>query len=493
MHHYTTLADILPVIEKKSWQGSVISYQQNKRVCLTDQLANLEKYKAIFEGLANGDRVLLKITSSIESVLAIISIWYAGGVVIPIQANDNTININKLIKNSNTHYLFDPLSCDLEKFTVVENELFQLQRKRSVASSDVALIIYTSGSTAAPKGIMLTHNNVITSLYSIINYLELSYTDKILCMLPLTFDYGLYQLLFAFACNSQVIIYPGLEKPLEIIKILKNENISVFPVVPSIAHSIMSLCASFNIQLPALKKITNTGGHIPTKIVEQITSLFPQVQLYLMYGLTECKRVFYLPPKDLQRKKDSVGIPIPGIAVGLFAVDNKQGQPIYQQVDVGEVGELFVKTTAIMQEYYRMDSNADIIAGKYREDNWLATGDLFSMDAEGYFYFSGRRKELIKQNGYCIFPKFLEVSALKHPKVEAACILAQLDNNQVEYAALYIEPLNYDPTETTEFMQLWLQQQGIEHNSLPKKIIIVESMPLNDNMKIDKKALATVS
>jgi long-chain acyl-CoA synthetase len=172
----------------------------------------------------------------------------------------------------------------------------------ALTDQDLAAIIYTSGSTGEPKGVMLTHLNMRSAARSVSSYLQLQSTDRISCALPLAFDYGLYQVLMAARVGACVVLERSFAFPVKVLEGLARECITVFPGVPTMFSLLMNLKLTVIGNLPHLRLITNTAAALSEHHIQQLRALFPQAQLYSMYGLTECKRVTYLPPDQLDAR-----------------------------------------------------------------------------------------------------------------------------------------------------------------------------------------------
>src|SRR5690606_5641819 len=193
---------------------------------------------------------------------------------------------------------------------------------------------------------------------------------------------------------------------------------------------------------------TNTGGHLDEHSIDALLAQMPQLQIYAMCGLTESKRALYLPPADIHRKRGSVGMPIPALEAKVFnEMLQEDGRRCYQEARPGEIGHLFVRGPSVMHGYTRCDTDAGarLIPGQSRDDNWLDTGDLFMRDEDGYFYFKGRAKELIKQGGYCLYAADIEKAVLAHAHIQFASVVGSKDRFGNEIACLFIK-LDEDTT-----------------------------------------------
>ncbi|PAJ74546.1 hypothetical protein CJF42_10005 [Pseudoalteromonas sp. NBT06-2] len=485
-----SLADLFNKTISDHWRGQINFYPSNANFdsIFLQQFSNQQKQ---LTNIKFGERVLVTDEPTPETIASILWLWSQGAVVVPIRFNMKHIAILDIAKDCDSHLLFRNGQSELIEInhpadkSEHNHKIFELNSKRKVCGSDLALIIYTSGSTGKPKGIMLSHANVITAINSIGTYLELNVKEHILCLSPLSFDYGLYQLLFSLKFDCQLTVFQDEFHPIKVIKALNQNNISLLPVVPAMASSLCKVIQVFKSELPQLTKITNTGGHLAEDTIRNLSNLLPHTNIYAMYGLTECKRALYLPPSDSIRKLGSVGIPIPGLEAKIF---NKVNNMYFKEVNQGEIGELFIRSSTLMQGYYGdANAGASIHTGKYRDDNWLATGDLFSQDDEGYFYFKGRNKDLIKQAGYCLYPAELEAQIEQFEHVHLTAIIPHTDKLGDEIACLYIQLNDNSPAQQTQF-KTWLKS-SIDACYCPREIRFIESMALTANSKVDKQHL----
>ena len=222
---------------------------------------------------------------------------------------------------------------------------------------------------------MSAHCNVVAAATSIATYLENVEDDIILSALPLSFDYGLYQILMAFLFGGTVVLEKSFVYPYKILERLIQEKATGFPIVPTMLALLLQMEDLKKFDFSSLRYISNTAAALPVAHIKKLRKLFPHVDIYSMYGLSECKRVSYLPPKDIDRRSGSVGIPMPNEEV--FVVD-KNGN----ELDPGEIGELVVRGSNVMQGYWNAPEETALRfrPGKYRGEAMLYTGDLFKKD-----------------------------------------------------------------------------------------------------------------
>jgi len=343
---------------------------------------------------------------------------------------------------------------------------------------DLAAIIYTSGTTSTPKGVALSHRNMVSAARSIQGYLGLEYGDRILSMLPLSFDYGLYQLLLATQAGASLVLRDGFGFPYDIIRLIADQKITVLPCVPTMMAILLRMEGS-GADLDSVQKITNTGAALPSSFVLRLGKMFPNAAIYSMYGLTECKRVSWLNPSELETRPDSVGRPMPNTEV--YVVDE---DGVWHERDA--VGELVVRGSNVMCGYFR-DPEATAQAlreGLHPWERVLYTGDLFRIDAEGYLYFIGRRDEVFKSRGERVSPREIEVVLYAIPGVDAARVTPVPD--PVLGNAICAEVAS-GPGQLTSDEVLSHCRRHLEERLVPKEIRILESLPLSSGGKVRQR------
>jgi acyl-CoA synthetase (AMP-forming)/AMP-acid ligase II len=351
---------------------------------------------------------------------------------------------------------------------------------------DLSTIIYTSGSTGNPKGVMSTHSNMVFASNSIIQYIENTPDDIIFSVLPLSFDYGLYQLIMSVSFMGTLILEENFAFPFQKLSKLNESCATGFPIVPTMLSLILERCDLSLFNLSSLRYITNTAAYLPSSYIKKFLEHFPHIKIYSMYGLTECKRVSYLPPEDIHRKSGSVGIPIPNTDV--FIAD-KDGVPL----PAGIEGELVVRGSHVMQGYWNSAKETEKVfkPGRYRGETLLFTGDLFKQDEDGYLYFIDRMDDLIKTKGERISPKEIEACLYEIEEIVDAAVIGVPDRISGQVLKAFVSVKSPDDT-ITKRIKLHCQRH-LEPFMVPKYYEILDHLPKNNNGKIDKKALANLS
>ena len=347
---------------------------------------------------------------------------------------------------------------------------------------DLASIVYTSGSTGDPKGVMLTHRNMLTAATSVSSYLGLLEDDVILNTLPLAFDYGLYQMIMAFRQGARLILERSFTYVAEVLKVASAERITGLPGVPTIFAILAEMRSLGSFDLSSVRFVTNTAATLPLKHIEFMKRAFPGARIYSMYGLTESKRCTYLPPADVDRKPTSVGIAIPNTEV--WVVDD-QGN----RVAPGVVGQLVVRGATVMKGYWeKPEATArKLKPGPLPGEKVLWTGDYCKMDEEGYIYFVGRMDDIIKSRGEKVAPKEVENVLVSLPGIREAAVIGVSDDLLGEAVKAFVV-LEAGAQLTAREIQNYCQSK-LENFKVPKVIEFMAELPKTDTGKVKKTGL----
>jgi amino acid adenylation domain-containing protein len=355
-------------------------------------------------------------------------------------------------------------------------------RRRGI-DADLAALVYTSGSTGDAKGVMLTHRNMRAAAASIGAYLGLDADDAILCALPLSFDYGLYQPILAFQAGARVVLERSFTYPADVLATAAREGVTVFPGVPTMFALLGDLAGLGGVDLSRVRTVTNTAAALAPKHVETIRRVFPRARLFSMYGLTECKRCTYLPPEDLDRKPGSVGVAIPNTEVW---IEGEHGA----RLGPGLVGELVVRGATVMRGYWGKpeETAKKLRPGPLPGEVVLHTGDLCTMDADGYVHFVARMDDVIKSRGEKVAPKEVEAALVDVPGVREAAVVGVPDEvlGQAVKAFVVLE----EGAALDERDLVRACQDRLEDFKVPKHVVIVASLSRTSTGKIRKAGLA---
>ncbi len=354
-------------------------------------------------------------------------------------------------------------------------------RRRGI-DVDLASIIYTSGSTGDPKGVMLTHRNMMTAAASISTYLGLRSDDVVLDALPLAFDYGLYQLIMSVRVGARLVLERSFAFPAQVLQAMVDQGVTFFPGVPTVFAMLGEMKDLSRWDLSRIRAVTNTAAALHPKHILDLKRIFPGARIFSMYGLTECKRVSYLPPEELEAKPGSVGIPIPNTEVWIVDDEGRRVPP-------GTPGQLVVRGATVMRGYWEKpeETARKLRPGPIPGELVLYTGDVCRMDADGYLYFVGRTDDIIKTRGEKVAPKEVEGALLSIPGVKEAAVVGVPDAllGQAVKAFVVLER----GASLTEAELRRACQARLETFMVPKQVAIVESLPRTDTGKIRKVGL----
>lgn len=347
---------------------------------------------------------------------------------------------------------------------------------------DLATIIYTSGSTGEPKGVMLTHLNVVSAATSIITYLENQEDDIIMNVLPLSFDYGLYQVLMTFKFGGTVVLERSFGYSYKVIEKMIRERVTGFPGVPTIFAILLHLKDLRKYDFSHLRYITNSAAALPVDFVTKLKETFPHVRIYSMYGLTECKRVSYLPPEELERRPQSVGKRMPNEEVWIVDENGRRLGP-------GVTGELVVRGSNVMQGYWGLPDETEraLRPGLYPGEKVLYTGDFFRMDQDGYLYFVSRKDDMIKSKGERISPREIENCLYEIDGVAEVAVIGIPDEIFGQAIKAFIAFKDGHILKERDIIQHC--RKNLEEFMVPKAVQFMKSLPKTPNAKIDKLAL----
>lgn len=476
-------------------------------LCARRLAATLQRH-----GVQPGDRVAIYLDNSPEAVVAIYATLKAGAVFMPVNPQTKKDKLALLLCDAEPTCLitdaraYADLAGILAETTSVHTVIVTGRTWRrgeaderviayedavqtdgdflppQIIDQDLAAIIYTSGSTGSPKGVMLTHLNMVSAATSITTYLALREDDVILCALPIAFDYGLYQILMAFKVGARVVLEKAFVFPQKVLEVMERERVTVFPGVPTMFSMLLNLGSLARFDLSPLRTITNTAAALAEEHIRRIARLFPQARLYSMYGLTECKRVTYLPPEELERRPTSVGRGMPNEEV--YLVD-EQGR----RLPNGSVGQLVVRGSHVMRGYWRKPAETAqrLKPGPIPGEWVLYTGDTFRTDEEGWLYFVGRNDDIIKSRGEKVSPKEVENTLYSLPGVLEAAVVGVPDPllGQAVKAFLVLHP----GTPYTDRDVIRYCMTRMENFMVPKYVTFVDSLPKTDTGKIEKTSL----
>jgi amino acid adenylation domain-containing protein len=482
-----------------------------------DGMANAVAHALLADGLAKGDRVAIFSDNSLDAVVGLFGTLKAGGVFVMINPTTKTEKLARILNDCGAAAIVSGWAklgvladaCDSVlslRRVYLEGTLPTRPRKLSVPStslaelldhgratppttgaidSDLAALIYTSGTTGAPKGVMMAHSNMVSVAESITGFLENTSDDIILNTLPISFDYGLYQVFMAFMVGGTVILDNAFRYPASVIERLVTERVTGFPIVPTISSILLQMEGIRRRRFDHLRYITSTAAFWPVEHIVKLRAIFPSAKLYSMYGLTECKRVSYLPPEELNKRPTSVGRSIPNTEA--FVVD-AHGKP----VGPGVTGELVVRGSHVMRGYWNdpKETAKRLKPGRQPGEVLLYTGDLFRTDDEGFLYFVARKDDIIKSRGEKVSPKEVEAVLYGLDGVAEAAVVGVADSvlGEAVKAVVALKP----GAALTAKQVIRHCLRHLEDFMVPKYVEFLDQLPHTSRGKIDKDKLKGV-
>ncbi|WP_295559370.1 AMP-binding protein [uncultured Hyphomicrobium sp.] len=464
-------------------------------------------------GLKHGERVVVFMDNSAEAVIAIFAALKAGAVFSPVNPTTKANKLAYILNNCRAAAILTEArhtgvvaqataDAPTVRITVVAGDArgeslpgslsFEaaladtapdVTPPRAATDVDLAMLVYTSGSTGQPKGVMMLHRNVVAAATSITTYLESRADDIVMSVLPISFDYGLYQVLMTFKVGATLVLERSFAFPMAILKQMAEERVTGFPLVPTMASMLLNMKGVDLSALADLRYITNTAAALPVAHIQRMQELFPGTRIFSMYGLTECKRCTYLPPDQLPIRPGSVGIAIPNTEAYVVNASGERTAP-------GEVGELVIRGPHVMQGYWENpEATAKALRpGLYPWEHVLYTGDLFRTDEEGYLYFVGRQDDIIKSRGEKVAPKEVESVLYALRGVREAVVLGVPDPvlGEAIKAVVACDPA----VGLTEKDILRHCAAHLEDYMLPKIVEIRTELPKSDNGKLSRRLVA---
>ena len=357
----------------------------------------------------------------------------------------------------------------------------------SVIENDLAAIFYTSGSTGKPKGVVLTHHNMYVGAESVAQYQQNTEKDRVLAVLPFSFDYGFSQLTTSMLKGATIILLDYL-LPNDVIKTLDRTKATGLAGVPPLWMQITKLKWPDSIK-SHLRYITNSGGAMPQSTLSLLQRKLPNTDVFLMYGLTEAFRSTYLPPDQVNIRPTSMGKAIPNAEVFVINSNNEECKP-------GEEGELVHRGPLVAQGYWNdPDKTAErykplptsLTDGRTVTELAVWSGDAVKKDEEGYLYFVSRTDEMIKTSGYRVSPTEIEESLLLLDNVSEAVAMG-VPHPELGHAIVVAATSNSDRKELPDEITSALKKQ-LPPYMIPQKIFIRSELPRNANGKFDRKQL----
>ncbi|PEL14046.1 long-chain-fatty-acid--CoA ligase [Bacillus sp. AFS017336] len=488
-------------------EGSAINFPERIAYLYGDQYATYKELNEMVnklaeglttQGISKGDGVALLLGNTPEFLIAYYGILRIGAFVVPINPLFTQDEISYILENSQAKAVIAHGSVE-EKLSKVKKQLNNLKLvvyteaekqdwtwkqlmetstnesvSPSVDQEDLAVILYTSGTTGKPKGAMLTHRNLASNADSISKLLELDHSDRVVAVLPMFHVFCMTVCLNApIACGAAIVIQPKFS-PGDVVNTIRERKATVFAGVPTMYNFMNQLPNATSEDFISIRVCISGGASIPIELLHNFENKF-KVSILEGYGLSETAPLVSINPLKGTRKPGSIGLNIP-------AVTSKVVDQFGEELPRGEVGELIVQGPNVMKGYLGMPE-ATSLAFK---DGWFYTGDLATMDEEGYIYIVDRKKDMIIVGGYNIYPREVEEVLYQHPAVVEAAVVGIPNEEYGESvkAFVVIKDEQYTEADIIQFCKVRLVKYKI-----PSYVEFFKELPKNSTGKILRREL----
>jgi acyl-CoA ligase (AMP-forming) (exosortase A-associated) len=466
-------------------------------------------------GLGRGERVGIYLDKRIETVASVFGTSAAGGAFVPVNPLLRAQQVGYILNDCSVRVLVTTadrlarLGDELERCPSVEHVVV-VDEDRPLAGGrgysfrawgsfvdtgdapesksidlDLAAIFYTSGSTGQPKGVVLSHRNLIVGGESVSQYLDNHEGDRMLAALPLSFDAGFSQLTTGFTVGAHVVLVNYL-LPGEVVRLCAEHEITGLTCVPPLWLQLADQTWPAE-ATRSMRYFANTGGRMPKATLDRLRAIFPEAKPYLMYGLTEAFRSTYLDPAEVDRRPDSIGKAIPNAEILVVRDDGSL-------CDAGEQGELVHRGALVAMGYW---NDPERTAERFRPvpsrdgaicstETAVFSGDLVRRDEDGFLYFVSRKDEMIKTSGYRVSPTEIEEVAYGTGLVGDAVAVGIDDERLGQHIVLAVSPAN-GSLDSDELLSELRRQLPLY--MLPKQVVVRPSLPRSPNNKFDRNLL----
>ncbi len=444
------------------------------------------------QGGARGDRVALCAENGAAFVIAYLGVIQAGRVAVPLNAEATDETLASVVSNSGCTLLLASrrqagrcqrawvngncrtVAIDQVPFTGLRPEVLRMDAIR-----DLAALMFTSGSTGEPKGVMVTHRNIECNTHDILQYMGLSVEDRAMLVLPLHYCFGLSILHSHLAAGASVVINNQFLYPETVLQDMQKKHCTGLAGVPSTYQILLRKSRFKTMEFPSLRWLQQAGGRLPNPYIAEIRQAFPTVRFYTMYGQTEATaRLSYLPPNQLDAKMGSIGAGLPSSRLEVLKSD---GSPVEKGSD--ETGEIVASGDNICPGYW----NDPLETKRYFRDGRLFTGDLARVDADGYLFIVDRERDMIKVGGNRIGAKEVEDVVCELPFVIEAAVIGVPDDWLGEAITAFVvltADAGFDPEDIRNHCRRRLPAYKV-----PQRVVTIPRLPHNSSGKVMKYKL----
>lgn len=477
-------------------------YDQERVISNRQALAEAEGIRDLLldSGVHFGDRVMVTMPNRAEVLSAYQGALMAGAIVVPVMHLLEEPEIRHILADSQPHAVFLDRHTAEKVGTAARHagaapELFSvdsgvqglpslaqalqgaglgLHRNVEVAENDVAVILYTSGTTGKPKGVMLTHKNLYSNARQVA---EDNPSDRsaTLGVLPLAHVYGFTVTTINAMLGGSIVLFPRFEAE-KVFQAIERYRVKMFSAVPAMIYAMVYSPARSHYDLSSLEYVSSGSAPCPVALIEAFQSAF-RADVLEGYGLSEAAPVVSGHRRGMPVKPGTVGVPVSGVDVRIVGGDG-------QDLPSGEIGELWIRGDNVTPGYYRNpDATREVLHG----GGWLATGDMASIDPDGYLSIVERKKDIIIRGGFNIYPRDVEEVLLRHPDVAEAAVVGMPSDRMGEEAVAYVVAKPGSRAQPEEILEH--ASRFLARYKLPRHVVVVDALPKNGVGKIIKKTL----
>ena len=459
-------------------------------------------------GLQAGERVAILLPNRIEAAVACYGAWLAGGIAVPLNAQARERDFQAWLAHCDArHVVFERRHGDavaaidaidatrttptghwtIERWAIdAEHPLVDGGGSDAdapgfdpagIASDDIALILYTSGTTGAPKGVTLTHGNLLANAEAVVRYLALDERDSVLSILAFYYAYGASVLHTHLISGGCVVLAQNLLFPHLLMDTIARERITGFSGVPSTFALLLERVKLADYDLSSLRYLTQAGGAMSPVLTRRLRAALPDARLFVMYGQTEAtSRLTWLPPEHLDEKLGAVGIPVDGVELRIVREDGRDA-------DTGDTGEVRVRGPNVMRGYWKNpDATAAVLV-----DGWLRTGDLGHLDADGVLWLAGRRSDMIKTGAHRVHPGDIEDVIAELPGVSEVAVVGIDDSVLGQVIKAFVVAPGLPPNSGNHIKAHC--RERLATYKIPRDIAFVTTLPRTASGKVRRAAL----
>ncbi len=505
----------------RDYQDRTAVVHLERRITFGELYRNYGKASAFLEnlGIPSGERIAVLWENSIEYTWLFFAIQKAGYVVVPIDTSLKPDKIAFILNDCSARGIcfhgkfkrhlaailgeapgLEFILSDIDTGFVTDDrpkyllkEILEKTPDISVPDSgetakydpeaaphELTAIFYTSGSTGIPKGVMLSHRNLVSNTIATVEYLKLTKDDSIIVILPFYYIYGNSLMLTHIACGGCLVLDNRFLYPEVILDTMEKESVTGFSGVPSNFMILLNKSSFPERKLEHLRYFTQAGGAMAPEVVRRLIDAFPNKEIYIMYGQTEAApRASYCPPERLREKIGSIGIPVPGVELKIMDDDGNE-------VPDGESGEIVIIGPNVMMGYWNQPEEE----GQVLRDGKLFSGDLARKDEDGYIFIIGRKKEIIKVGGNRVSAKEVEERILENEAVSEAAVYGIPDDllgEAIKASIVLKEGFALNSRELQKFCRA-----NLAEHKVPKQVEFLGELPKYKSGKVNKLVLAEI-